>query len=218
MPDLEPSLLEQKTSLQAFTELGAQERHLGETQAGYRRLASGWLLATLAGTAWASTEPTLPMGLHPLLLVTGIGAAGAAGQVMLWNLDLMVANRLLDAVLIEGLRLEQRHAHLPPFRTNMMALYGGRGILERVAAFYFAAVALCVLVSGLAMTAWTAELRPALVPWVAIAALAVGGLTIASMKAATGHTRQLLGSIARSTRAVNARREKEAASEAVGAG
>ncbi len=215
MSDLEPSSLEQRTSIHTFAELGAQERHLGTTQANYRALAAIWLLSTFAGTAWAVTQPSLALGLHPLLLVTGIGAAGATGQVLLWNLDLMVTNRMLDAVLIEGLRLEQRHAHLPPIRTNMMALYGGRGILERVAAFYFSGVVLSVLIAGLAVAAWTAELRPDLVPWVLVAVLSAGGLTVASMKAATGHTRQLLGSIARSTRAVQARREKEGAEAAV---
>lgn len=215
MSELEPTLLEQRSSIYTFAELGAQERHLGTTQANYRGLAAVWLLSTFAGTAWSMTQPELALGLHPLLLVSGIGAAGAAGQVLMWNLDLMVTNRMLDAVLIEGLRLEQRHPHLPPIRTNMMALYGGRGILERVAAYYFTGVVLSLVIAGLALTAWTAELRPELVPWVIAAVAAAGGLTVASMKAATGHTRQLLGSIARSTRAVQARRDKEGAEAVV---
>lgn len=203
-------------SVRAFAELGAHERHLGATQARYRSLALLWLLATFAGVGQVLTAQHVALGLHPLLLVTGVGVAGGAGLVLLWNLDLMVTNRMVDAVLIEGLRLEQRHGHLPPIRTNMMALYGGRGVLERIAAFYYASVAVTVIVAGLAMTAWTAELRPDLVIWVAAASVAVLGLTIASMRAATGHTRQLLGSIARSTRAVQARRELEAAREAQG--
>lgn len=198
----------------AYAELGAYERHLGTIQARYRTMALAWLLATGLGAGQVLTAPHLALELHPLLLLTGVGAVGALGLILLWNLDLMVSNRLLDAVLIEALRLEQRHEHLPAVRTNMMALYGGRGVLERVWAFHAVAVSTTLLLSGLSMTAWTAELRPDLVPWVALASVAVLGLTLASMRAATGHTRQLLGSIARSTRAVQARRELEAAREA----
>lgn len=221
-PELESGELNQiadptgDVSVRAYAELGAHERHLGATQARYRSLAIMWLLATFAGIAYILTAAHIALDLHPLLLATGVGVAGGVGLVLLWNLDLMVANRMLDAVLIEGLRLEQRHGHLPPIRTNMLALYGGRGILDRVAAFYYAAVAITVVVAGLAMTAWTAEIRPDLTVWVAAASVAVMGLTIASMRAATGHTRQLLGSLARSTRAVQARRELEAAREAQG--
>lgn len=201
-------------AMRAYAELGAYERDLGATQSRYRTVALAWLAGTALGALQILTSPGLALDLHPLLLLTAVGAVGALGLILMWNLDLMVSNRLLDAVLIEGLRLEQRHDHLPAVRTNMMALYGGRGVLERVWAFYAVSVSATVMLSGLSMTGWTAELRPDLVPWVALASFAVLGLTVASMRAATGHTRQLLGSIARSTRAVQARRELEAAREA----
>ena len=193
-----------------YAEIGSIERQLGDHQARYRAAAAFWLLATFGGAAWSLTTDPGVLAVHPLLLTTAVGVAGAAGQVLLWNLDLMVTSRELDAVRIEALRLEQRNTGLPPVRHNMMALYGGRGVLERVANFYYLAVVLCAVVGGLAMTAWTAELRPELTGWVAAAAAAAAGLTVASMKSATGHTRQMLGNLARSTRAAQARREMEA--------
>lgn len=193
-----------------YAEVGSLERQLGDHQARYRAAAAFWLLATFGGATWVLASPSGSLALHPLLLATGVGVAGAAGQVLLWNLDLMVTSRELDAVRIEALRLEQRNGRLPPVRHNMMALYNGRGVLERVANFYYLAVLLCGVVAGLSMTAWTAELRPELTGWVAAAAAAAAGLTVASMKSATGHTRQLLGNLARSTRAAQARREMEA--------
>lgn len=193
----------------SFSELGAFERHLSGVQSRYRVMASGWLLATLLGSGWILTSPSFALGLHPLLLVTLAGVAGSVGLVLLWSLDLMVTSRQLDAVLIESLRLEQRHPALPSLHHNMMALYGGRGVLERVAAFYYAAVTTTGIIGGLAMVTWTAEVRSELTGWVVGAAVAVLALTLVSMRSSTGHTRQLLGNLARSTRAAQARREME---------
>ncbi len=192
-----------------WQELGHQERHLTAQQTRYRGLASVWLLATFVATGVVLTSADIALSLHPMLLISLAGVSGGAGLILLWNMDLMVTNRLVDAVFIEGLRLEQRHGQLPPVRHNMMALYGGRGVLEKVAAFYYSSIVFCGLVAGIAMTAWTAEIRPELTGWVGLAAVAVLGLTLATMRASTGHTRQLLGSLARSTRAVQARREME---------
>ena len=139
--------------LELFIELGDLERHFNELESRYRSLASTWLLAAFAGIAFVISEP-IDISFDRLLAITGIGIAGSIGIMLLWNLDLMVYHKLLNAVFIEGLELEEKYKWLPAVRTNMKALHGGTGVEPRIVWFYVGGTSVLLMISGLSLALW----------------------------------------------------------------
>lgn len=112
-----------------------QEKHFNTLCTEYRKFASGWLLATFSGAGFVLTNAnSLPYPQE--LLIALLGYAGSVGMVTLWNIDIGLYHRLLDAAFTEGLKLEENYPQLPQTRHNMVKLQGGRGIQPRVSWFY----------------------------------------------------------------------------------
>jgi hypothetical protein len=135
-----------------FTEIGVLERHFNELESRYRSLASSWLLATFVGIGFVVAQPTIELPIERLLVVTIIAVAGTIGITLLWNADLMVYHKLLDAAFIEGLNIEHTYTWLPQIRRNMMKLMDERGVLPRVVWFYIGANTVLLLLAGGSLT------------------------------------------------------------------
>jgi hypothetical protein len=138
----------------ACEEFGVAERHFNELESRYRTFASTWLLATFAGVGFVLSEQVLTLHIDRLLLVAGIGLAGAVGIALLWNLDLMVYHQLLAANFHAGIALERANPWLPQVRTNMLESQGGRGVLPRVVWFYIGGVLAPLTIAVAALVAW----------------------------------------------------------------
>src|SRR5262249_23300894 len=80
-------------------------------------------------------------------LVVVIALAGAIGLGLLWVLDLLFYQRLLDAAYIEAKDLEDRHRWLPQPRKTMRKLLGGKG-LRIVLWYYIALIEVMVFIGG----------------------------------------------------------------------
>jgi hypothetical protein len=137
-------------NLQQVTELNKsltdQEKHFNTLCGEYRKLASVWLLATFSAIGFAlSQKQNLPM--PPELFIALIGYAGIMGMLALWNMDIGVYHRLLDACFTEGLKLEEQYPALPQVRHNMMKLHAGRGVQPRVNWFYGLPAMLLLIIS-----------------------------------------------------------------------
>jgi len=132
------------------------EKHFNNMQNEYRKIGSGWLLATFAGIGFALTQKAaLPF--HPLLFIALICYAGAIGMIMLWNMDLSVYQKLLDANFKEGLLLEKQHPWIPQIRHNMLEFHGNRGVLPRVIWFYSMPVMVLIAVAAYQLTLFYSE-------------------------------------------------------------
>jgi hypothetical protein len=127
-----------------YVEIGLMERHHSTMQFQVRALASTWLLAAFAGLGFILTNKlniTLPVE----WVVMIIGFFAFTGLLLLWVLDLLILQRLLDAAYIEGLELEKRHRWLPGVRTKARVLLKGKG-LPRITLFYIVAVSMPLLI------------------------------------------------------------------------
>jgi len=122
-------------------------------QVRYRKMASGWLMATLAAIGFILTK-TISIGVDTELLVAGIAAAACVGIAILWVVELLVHHRLLDSHFIEGLILEQQQPWLPQVCHTMMATPNGEGVLIRVLGFYLAPVVVLIFIGGGAPSLW----------------------------------------------------------------
>lgn len=171
---------------QMVQEIGQQERHFNNLQARYRGTASTWLLATFGAIGFVSSK-TISIGIDPLLMVSLIALMGSTGIWLLWVVDLLVYQRLLDACFVEGLVLERRHRWLPPVRQNMMKSQRG-WFLFRVIGFYLGPVFLMMLISGICFSVWYAQAY-SVEPLLGIAAsLLVACIIAAIMKKVTENT------------------------------
>jgi hypothetical protein len=135
-----------------FAELGAYERAFNDIQARYRLLASTWLLGAIAAIGFVLTKK-LNVSIDPEILVTGVSFAGTSGIGLLWNLDLMVYNRLLESVFAAGLKLEDDFPQLPKVRTIMHQQLHNAG--PRIVYFYVVPTALLMLVAVVGLVVWT---------------------------------------------------------------
>jgi len=157
------------------SEIGVQERHFNVLQSTYRNMASAWLLATFGGIGFALTQRPL-IGIDYELLMAGVAAAGCVGIMLLWGLDLLVYQHLLDACFVVGLILEKQRSWLPPLRSNMLASQVDRGVvfLFRLIAFYVAPVALLLILAGGFVGLWFANHQlPQLAPLSALGGFAL---------------------------------------------
>ena len=138
---------ERERIFKAYCELGQIERSHSNIQSSYRTLASTWMLAAFAGIGVVIStkgEFAFPIPRELLLVVT---LAGAVGLGLLWVLDLLFYQRLLDAAYIEAKDLEDRHRWLPQPRNTMRVLLGGKG-LEIVLWYYIALTEVMIFIGG----------------------------------------------------------------------
>jgi hypothetical protein len=138
---------EQERLLKIYCELGVIDRHFGSIQSHYRALASTWLLAAFGAIGFILAKDFNPIIAKDLLIAT-IGICGAIGIYLLWVLDLLVYQRLLDAAFVEAKKLETRNTWLPQVRNNMTMLLGGKG-LSLIVWYYLTGVEVMFLIAGI---------------------------------------------------------------------
>lgn len=137
-------------------QISDSEKHFNLMQNEYRKIGSGWLLATFAGIGFALTQGTsLPF--DPILFITLICYAGVIGMVLLWNMDLSVYQKLLDANFKEGLALEKQFPWIPQIRHNMLEFHGKRGVIPRVIWFYSMPILILIIIASYQLTQFYEE-------------------------------------------------------------
>jgi hypothetical protein len=142
-----------------MSEISASERHFNNLQARYRMIASTWLLGTFAAIGFILAKEIKFDSLCPEQFIMAIALASAIGVYLLWTLDLMVYHRLLDAWFIEGYLFEKRHPWLPPVRSTMWK-FCGKGILNRVVAYYLVSEGIVQAIAITALCFWMNKNHP----------------------------------------------------------
>lgn len=140
----------------AYCELGLMERHHGTLQGHYRVLASTWLLAALGAIGFVLSDEFVSPLFPKEWLVALMGFAAAAGIGLLWAIDLLVYQRLLDAAYIEGRSLESAQLWLPQVRNNIRHLLGGEGLVL-IAWYYIVTAVVLTAIGGGALLVYAAH-------------------------------------------------------------
>jgi len=106
------------------------------------------MLAAFAGIGVViSTKGEFAFPIPRELLVVVIALAAAIGLGLLWVLDLLFYQRLLDAAYIEAKDLEDRDPWLPQPRNTMRVHLCGKG-LQIVLSYYIALTEVMVFIGG----------------------------------------------------------------------
>jgi len=176
-----------------LSEISASERHFNNLQVRYRLMASSWLLGTFAGIGFvlAGKVQLKFVELPPEIFIIGITLASALGLYLLWNLDLMVYHRLLDAWFIEGYLFEKKHSWLPPVRDTMWTFLG-KGVLNRAVGFYLVSEGVVLAIGIAALCFWMNKAHSEYTIIVLVLSLLVSSLVLYHMWRSTGNTRDLL--------------------------
>lgn len=146
---------EYKRIWEIYAQSIASMEHFNGTQAEYRKLASTWLLAALGaiGFVLMTLEPAraaqaIGVWFHPLLGAGGLGVLASVGIGLIWQLDMTVYHRLLQAHFYTVIKLEKQYAWLPASHHAMMVLARRVGIEPRVTWFYVIGICLPLVISG----------------------------------------------------------------------
>jgi hypothetical protein len=149
-----------------------REKHFNGLQAGYRTLASTWLLAAFGGMAFAlSTDLKVPLPREAL--VSGLAVAGALGIALLWVLDVLVYHDLLIVGHTAGKHLEQSLSWLPPVRSRFGVKTQHPPVRALVAIFYIAGVDVLCLAAAVTLLSWGSTN----ITWIVVPIIAGGLLT-----------------------------------------
>lgn len=155
-------------------EAGEFERHFNQLQAGYRTLASTWLLATFAGVGFTLINNKIIPEHRWLALAAGICFLGAIGILLVWVMDILVYNQLLNAVFFTARGLEVwRYGRGDAFRAAIVDLVRPGGVTKNVRWFYLCATNVLLLIAAGAGAVFSWQVSWPIAGTVAIAAVGV---------------------------------------------
>jgi Flp pilus assembly protein TadB len=180
---------------QQLCEASRFERHFNQLQAGYRGLASTWLLATFGGIGFAIANGDKMIAVPYLYAASGVAVLGAIGVFLIWIVDMLVYNQMSDAIFFTARALERQHPELAPFRVRMFELTGTEGVAWHVCWFYIVGTGVLLAIGAIAAALELVKLGG--VWWVL--ALAAGG---AAVVVTTIRIRRRTGECQRSVRTV----------------
>jgi hypothetical protein len=137
---------------EASWKLAEYERHFNTIQAGLRGIASLWLLAAFGAIASVLTRDEGQMlAFSNELAIAAICAMGSTGVALLWTQDEMVYHRLLNALVVLGMKLEASDPDVPPIHAAMYASMPRISYEQRLSTFYNGPIAVLALVSAAAL-------------------------------------------------------------------
>lgn len=131
-----------------YVEIGKMEFHYGDAQIRYRSIASTWTLAAMAAIGFLISEKVEFFAWETLIMLVGVTAAIVL--CIVWIIDLVMYQRLLDAAYLEGMCLERAQRWLPQIRNNRRALLKGTG-LGRLSYYYAGGVTIMFSIGGIGL-------------------------------------------------------------------
>lgn len=120
----------------------SKENHFNSLQMGIRGMASTWILAGFTGIAFfiksSDTDSTIYLKIFSSFsLINLICLMIVVGLFILWVLDQLVYQRLLNACFVAGLYDEFLDPQTPPIRTLMVVGSEHKGMTRWFNLFYF---------------------------------------------------------------------------------
>lgn len=113
------------------------EQHFNGVQMKLRSIASTWMLASLGGIAFLLVnEIKVDLVFNRYNLINAISAMTVIAMFILWLIDQMAYQRLLNSCLVVDLYGEYKDKSKPPLKA-MMAIAAGTGMTKFYNWFYF---------------------------------------------------------------------------------
>jgi hypothetical protein len=124
------------------------EKHFNELQQKIRAIASTWILTGFGGIAFFidTSGPTF-VYFSSFSIINLIGLMVVIGLFLLWILDQLVYQRLLNANFVAGLYEEHKNKHTAPIRTLMVIGSEYKGMTRLYNLYYFIPMLTFTLIS-----------------------------------------------------------------------
>lgn len=118
---LDQARLDRELVFDMYRECMTAERHFNDLQSVYRKILSVWLIAALTAVGYVSSNDVIwplerPLLIASIFLIAGLGVA------LLWCIDLLVYQRLLDAYFFEAIQMEKDYDWLPRIHLRMRTI------------------------------------------------------------------------------------------------
>lgn len=157
-----------------------EETHFNELQQKTRAIASTWILAGFGAIAYfIKTSAPAHEYFSAYTLINLICLMVVVGLLILWVIDQMVYQQLLNANFVSGLFHEFKNADTPPIRTLMVVAsgYGGMGRCYNL--FYFIPMTAFTVFSTAAMVLELSSSQPGQTAKVQVTSLVIAAVLIA---------------------------------------
>ena len=120
-----------------MSDISDYEQHFNNLQLKLRAIASTWMLASMGGIAFLLVKkPEVALIFNRFNLVNAISAMTVIAMFILWLIDQMAYQRLLNSCFVVDLYTEYKDNAKPPIKA-MMALSAGKGMTRYYNWFYF---------------------------------------------------------------------------------
>ncbi len=140
-----------------YQHLDAKLEYYGELQSKYRLLGSSWLLFGLGAIGYLAKDINTSAKVETLFLFIGIvGIITSFGLYIIYNQDILLYQKFLDAVFIEKRALECANTWLPQASNNVRILLKGKGV-KILLQFYLLGFGLTSFIGSLGFILWFKE-------------------------------------------------------------
>lgn len=120
-----------------MSDINDYEQHFNNLQMKLRAIASTWMLASMGGIAFLLVNKIeVELIFNRYNLINVISAMTVIAMFILWLMDQLAYQRLLNSCLVVDLYTEYKDNTKPPIKA-MMALSAGKGMTKYYNWFYF---------------------------------------------------------------------------------
>lgn len=120
-----------------MSDINDYEQHFNNLQMKLRAIASTWMLASMGGIAFLLVNKIeVELIFNRYNLINVISAMTVIAMFILWLMDQLAYQRLLNSCLVVDLYAEYKDNTKPPIKA-MMALSAGKGMTKYYNWFYF---------------------------------------------------------------------------------
>ncbi len=141
---------DEKLTFGFYSQMRSHKDYCSNMQNRYRALASTWLLAAFAGMGFLiSGNEGIQLPFNTLLGVIALSVFSGFGITLLWFLDVVLYQRLWDAVVVELAQLEKKHHWLPRVNLNTLLIKESKRFPVYQSFFYIGINGIFVFISSL---------------------------------------------------------------------
>lgn len=133
--------------LKNYQLLQKAEIQFSNLQYKYRQYAIYWFMGVFASYGFFMSSNVFIIPLNQIFILTCISIAGSIGLTLLWSIDILIYQKLLNGVFIQELEMEAKYDFIPQIRHKMIFLTRNLAPIKIQTTFYVGIILLCLLAS-----------------------------------------------------------------------
>lgn len=133
--------------LESYEVLQKAEIHFCNLQYKYREYTIYWVMGIFGAIGFLMSKKTSALPVNEFFLISCITIAGSVAIALIWSIDILLYQKLLDTVFIQELEMERKYSFLPQVRHKMLFLSQDISSIKIQSTFYIGIISMCLLSS-----------------------------------------------------------------------